>query len=236
MKITILYDNYVCAKGTQADWGFACLIEGLQKTILFDTGAKGDILMHNIKALNEDISKIDLIVISHNHWDHTGGLKSVLDVKSKLKVYIPFSTPMSDKDVIAETGALVLTEKQPKEILDGVYLTGEMGNEIKEQSLILNTTKGLVVITGCSHPGIVNILKQAKKIVNKKIHLVIGGFHLHRHSDKDVQHIIDEFKSLGVEQCGCSHCTGDEAIKLFSNAFAESFISMGTGKIIEIDN
>ena len=236
MIITILYDNYIYADGTIADWGFACLIEDSENTILFDTGAKGDILMHNVKALNADISKIDLIVISHNHWDHTGGLKAVLDVKSNLKVYMPYSTPKSDKDLISGTGATVITEKEPKEILDGVYLTGEMGDDIKEQSLIIDTPEGLVVITGCSHPGIVNILKQAKSILNKKIHLVFGGFHLHRHSEKEVNNIINEFKSLDVEQCGCSHCTGDEAIELFKKAYAENFIRIGTGKVIHIQN
>jgi len=185
--------------------------------------------------LNVDISKIDVVVISHNHWDHTGGLKSVLDVKSNLKVYMPFSTSSADKDLISGTGATVVTEKEPKEILSGFYLTGEMGDDIKEQSLILDTPKGLIVITGCSHPGIVNILKEAKKIVNKKIHLVFGGFHLHRHSEKDINKIIDEFRLLGVEQCGCSHCTGDEAIKLFSETYAENFIKLGTGKIIQIE-
>ena len=234
MKITILYDNYIFTEGTQADWGFACLIEDSQKTILFDTGAKGDILMHNVKTLNADLSKIDLIVISHNHWDHTGGLKSVLDSNSNLKVYMPFSTASADKELIKGTGATVLTEKEPKEILDGVYLTGEMGGEIKEQSLILDTSKGLVIITGCSHPGIVNILKQAKSILNKNIYLVIGGFHLHKHSDKDIDKIIGEFKSLGIEQCGCSHCTGDNAIGLFAEAYAENFVKLGTGKVITI--
>ena len=236
MTLTILYDNYTYAEGTKPDWGFACLIEDSQKTILFDTGAKGDILMHNIKALNVDISKIDLIVISHNHWDHTGGLKSVLNKNSNLKVYMPFSTPDTDKDLISETGATVMIEKEPKEILDGVYLTGEMGDEIKEQSLILDTPQGLIVITGCSHPGIVNILKQVKNILNKKIHLVFGGFHLHRHSEKEVNNIIGEFKKLGVEQCGCSHCTGDEAIEIFSKAYAENFIRIGTGKVINVQN
>ncbi|MEJ2545514.1 MAG: MBL fold metallo-hydrolase [Calditrichaceae bacterium] len=236
MKITILYDNYVFAKDTKSDWGFACLIEDGQNTILFDTGAKGDILMHNIKALNVDISKIDLIVISHNHWDHTGGLKSVLNSNSNLKVYMPYSTSEEDKNMIAGTGATVITEKEPIEILDGVYLTGEMGNEIKEQSLILDTPNGLVVITGCSHPGIVNILKQTKNILNKKIHLVLGGFHLLRDSDKNVKRIIDEFRSLNVEKCGCSHCTGEDAIKMFSKSYAENFIKLGTGKIITIQN
>ena len=236
MKITILYDNYIFKQGTTADWGFACLIEDSQKTILFDTGAKADILLKNIKILNVDISKINMIVISHNHWDHTGGLEAILEKNPKVKVYMPFSTPSEDKEKISKYDASVFTEKEPKEIIDGVFLTGEMGGEIREQSLILDTPKGMVIITGCSHPGIINIVKRAKEILDKKIYLVIGGFHLHRHSEEEVNKIIEEFKSLSVEQCGCSHCTGENAIDQFSKTYAENFIKIGTGKVIQIKN
>ena len=92
-KMTILYDNYVFIDGTKSDWGFACLIEGTEKTILFDTGTKSDVLWHNIKKLNADLSKVEQIVISHNHGDHTGGLKSVLEKKSDVTVYLPFRFP-----------------------------------------------------------------------------------------------------------------------------------------------
>ena len=126
-------------------------------------------------------------------------LDSVLEKNSNVKVYMPFSTSSEEKNRISEYGTLVLTENAPKEIIEGVFLTGEMGDEIKEQSLILDTQKGVVIITGCSHPGIINILKRAKEILNKKIYLVIGGFHLLQHSDDEVVNIIEQFKSLGVD-------------------------------------
>ena len=77
IKMTILYDNYIFTEGTKSDWGFACLIEGTEKTILFDRGTKSDILWYNVEKLNADLSKVEQIVISHNHGDHTGGLQSV---------------------------------------------------------------------------------------------------------------------------------------------------------------
>lgn len=234
IRVLILYDNFSHAPGTIADWGFSCLIEGLEKTILFDTGTKPEILLHNAEKLNVDLKKIDLIVISHNHGDHTGGLKTVLGKKSDVLVYLPFSTPLNFKNEIQNCGATVITEQYPKEIISGAYLTGEMGTEIKEQSLILDTEKGLVVITGCSHQGIVNILEKTKNILNKEIHLVLGGFHLGRHSEQEINEIIAEFKKYHVEQCGCTHCTGDKAMGLFKKAYKDDFKSMGTGKMIEI--
>lgn len=234
MRMTILYDNYVNVAGTKSDWGFSCLIEGAEKTILFDTGTKPKILMQNIEALNVDLTKIDLIVISHNHGDHTGGLRTVLEENSDVSVYLPYSTPSEYKESISSTGAEVVTEKEPKQIAEGVYLTGEMGFDILEQSLILDTPKGLVVITGCSHQGIVNILKRTKEVVDKNIYLVFGGFHLLRHSEEMVNDIVSKFKTYGVQKCGCTHCTGDDAIQLFREAYGENFVDMGTGKIINI--
>lgn len=234
IKMTILYDNYIFSKGTQSDWGFACLIEGTEKTILFDTGTKSEVLWHNVEQLKADLSKVEQIVISHNHGDHTGGLKSVLKKNPDVSVFFPISFAQEYVKSVEGAGAKVVAVDESQKLCENVYLTGEMGDAIKEQSLILDTPKGLVIVTGCSHPGIVNILKKAKQILNKDIYLVFGGFHLMRHSEKQVKEIIKEFKNLGVKQCGATHCTGDKAIAAFKDAFGENYVQMGVGKVIEI--
>jgi 7,8-dihydropterin-6-yl-methyl-4-(beta-D-ribofuranosyl)aminobenzene 5'-phosphate synthase len=234
IRMTILYDNYIFTEGTKSDWGFACIIEGTEKTILFDTGTKSDILWYNVEKLNIDLSKVEQIVISHNHGDHTGGLQSVLEKNPDVSVFLPVSFAGEYISSVEGAGAKVIAVDQPQEICKDVYLTGEMGDQIKEQSLILDTSKGLVIVTGCSHQGIVNILKKAKQILNKDIYLVFGGFHLMRHSDQQVKEIIQEFNNLGVKRCGATHCTGDKAIAMFKKAFGENYVPMGVGKVIEI--
>jgi 7,8-dihydropterin-6-yl-methyl-4-(beta-D-ribofuranosyl)aminobenzene 5'-phosphate synthase len=101
-------------------------------------------------------------------------------------------------------------------------------------SLIMDTPAGLVVVTGCSHPGIVDILKRAKEIRNKPIQLVFGGFHLGNTPDAEVHKIIAAFKELGVGRCGATHCTGDRPIALFKAAFGDRYVPVGTGRIIEL--
>jgi len=128
----------------------------------------------------------------------------------------------------------MIAVSKPIEICQGVYSTGEMGQEIKEQSLILDTPKGLIIVTGCSHQGIVNILEKAKKILDKDIYMVFGGFHLMRHSDEQVEEIISVFKKLGVQKCGATHCTGDRQIELFKKAYGDNYVPIGTGNILTI--
>lgn len=234
IKITIVYDNYVFQKGTKSDWGFSCLVECGGKTILFDTGTQGEILMHNVEKLNIDLKTIDMIVLSHVHRDHTGGLMKVLDQKSDVSVYYPHSFPQKYTQDILLKEAVPIAVKEPVKLFENAYLTGEISGPVNEQSLVLNTSKGLVVIVGCSHPGIVKILKKAQEIWNKKIYLVLGGFHLMSHSKEQVENIADEFKMLGVEQCGATHCTGDGAIKVFKNKFGDNYVSMGVGKVITV--
>ena len=151
VKVTILYDNYVFAEATKADWGFSCLIEGPEKTILFDTGTRGDILMHNIRALNVNLPVIDCIVISHDHRDHSGGLDSVLSLVGHVEVYLPNSFNTSGIPALSNSNVQITLVKDPVEICKGVLLTGELGTSIKEQSLVINKPDGAVVITGCSH-------------------------------------------------------------------------------------
>lgn len=234
INVTILYDNYIHTEGTKADWGFACLIEGTEKTILFDTGTKPDILWHNIKKLNIDINKVEQIVISHEHGDHFGGLFSFLEKKSDAPIYIPASFSDTFVKRTEKAGGKVIKVTEPVELCKNVYLTGEMGTEIIEHSLIFDTSKGLVVITGCAHPGVTKIVNKAREILNKDVYFVFGGFHLMQKSQAQVQAIIKQFEAAGVVKCGATHCTGDKQIEWFKEAYGDDYVSMGVGKIIKI--
>jgi 7,8-dihydropterin-6-yl-methyl-4-(beta-D-ribofuranosyl)aminobenzene 5'-phosphate synthase len=234
LKFTILYDNYLYEKGTKPDWGFSCLIEGTEKVILFDTGTQPEILFHNVDHLGVDLTRVEQIVISHDHHDHIGGLSKVLDRNHDVSVYLPVSFAYEIVRGVEAKKAKVVSVDKPIEICPNVYSTGEMGVQIKEQSLIINTKKGLIIVTGCSHQGIVNILKRAKELFDRPIHLVFGGFHLGGMPDAKVEEIIRNFKELGVEKCGATHCTGDRPIELFKKAFGDNYVPMGTGRILEI--
>ncbi len=235
VRFTILYDNYLYKEGTTPDWGFSCLIEGTEKTILFDTGTRPEILLHNVQAMNVDLNKVEQIVISHEHGDHTGGLSDVLAINPNVTVYLPVSFPKDFVRGVEHYKARVESVDDPIEICKNVFLTGEMGGQIKEQSLVINTRKGLIIVTGCSHPGIVNILNKAKQVLDKPIYLVFGGFHLGDASDNTLNTIIESFKEMKVEKCGATHCTGDKAIGMFKKAFGENYVSMGTGKVFVVD-
>jgi 7,8-dihydropterin-6-yl-methyl-4-(beta-D-ribofuranosyl)aminobenzene 5'-phosphate synthase len=234
IKITILYDNYVYKEGTTAEWGFSCLIEGVEDTILFDTGTDGKILMDNINQLGVNLKQVEKILLSHQHHDHIGGMEAVLKENSKLTVYVPESFAQDFCEWVIQKGAKLKKVSQPIQICESVYSTGEMGSNIREQALIIETREGLIIVTGCSHPGIVNILHKANEIKNKDIYLVVGGFHLLRHSNAQVRTIIQQFKELGVKKVGPTHCTGDNAIKLFEEAYENDYIKIGTGRVLTI--
>ena len=161
-RLTILYDNNPYDYRLKSSWGFSCLIELERKTILFDTGGDGEILLYNMRVLNKDPKTIDMIVLSHIHGDHTGGIWSILREKPALKVYIPESFPQEFEQRLENFRArIVRVMSSSLQILPGVWSTGEIGHGIKEQSLIIDTSKGMILVTGCAHPGIVNIIKKA---------------------------------------------------------------------------
>jgi 7,8-dihydropterin-6-yl-methyl-4-(beta-D-ribofuranosyl)aminobenzene 5'-phosphate synthase len=235
ITITILYDNYKFNQELESDWGFACLIEGLDKTILFDTGTKGSILLSNMKKMEKDPAKVDIVILSHIHQDHTGGMADFLDANSDVTVYLPVSFPDQFKNMIKNKGAKIIEVSKPMEIMEGVKTTGEMGTQIIEQSLILETSKGSVIITGCAHPWILDIIKKAAEISGNNILLAMGGFHLLRTSDKDVLEIIEEFRQMNIRYAGPTHCSGDKTIKLFKENYGENFISLGVGRVLKIN-
>jgi len=235
LKLTIVYDNNKYDPRLETKWGFSCLVEGLQKTVLFDTGGGSGTLLSNMSKLKIDPKEIDTIVLSHIHGDHTGGLSGFLEENSDVIVYLLGSFPESLKDETRSFGAEVVELSEAEKLFNGVYTTGEMGNGIKEQSLIVASSQGLVVITGCAHPGVVNIVRKAKDMMAEKpVYLVIGGFHMSGASTHQIQSVIEGFRQLGVRMVAPCHCSGDETRKLFRQEYEEDYINSGAGKIITL--
>jgi 7,8-dihydropterin-6-yl-methyl-4-(beta-D-ribofuranosyl)aminobenzene 5'-phosphate synthase len=233
--ITIIYDNNRYDSRLTPALGFCCLVKLPQKTILFDTGGDGTILLNNMVKLGVDPKEIDTLVLSHVHGDHVGGLASFLKYNSSVMVYMPISFPQGLKDEVRITGAKLEEVDKARELFDGVFTTGELDGGIKEQSLVLMTPKGLVVITGCAHPGIVNIVKRAKEISKGNVYLLMGGFHLTGASPSQVNHIAEDLLQLGVEKVAPCHCSGEVARRLFSEYFGDDYIDCGVGKEIVIE-
>jgi 7,8-dihydropterin-6-yl-methyl-4-(beta-D-ribofuranosyl)aminobenzene 5'-phosphate synthase len=233
--IKIIYDNTVKTAGLTSDWGFALLISGLKSEILFDTGADPDIFESNFRKMNLDASTIGFLVISHEHDDHTKGIPGLVRMKKNIPVVIPESFSPGFKRELVNSGLEPILVNKPALICENLYTSGEFPGPIPEQALVLNTSKGLVVITGCSHPGIVEMLKVIKSTFKKNVYGVLGGFHLLEKPDKEMETIIAEMKALGVVKCGASHCTGVPQIKMFKDAFGEDFIELGVGNTIKIN-
>jgi 7,8-dihydropterin-6-yl-methyl-4-(beta-D-ribofuranosyl)aminobenzene 5'-phosphate synthase len=136
---------------------------------------------------------------------------------------------------VSELAAEATLVSKPTKICKGAVVLGPMGDQIIEQSLVLDTEKGLVIVTGCSHPGIVAVAKKAKEELHREIYMILGGTHLLRHSGEDLQRVIDTLKELGVQKVAPSHCSGDKAIAKFKDAFGDGFIRIGVGRVLQID-
>jgi len=234
MKLTILFNNVPYDKNLTTAWGFSCLIQHPEKTILFDTGGDGNILLSNMRRLAIDPKDITSIVLSHIHGDHTGGLWRFLDENNDVTIYLPESFPVKFKDEVKKKGAKVVSIYNPIEIYRDVYSGGEMGTWIKEQYLILKTRKGLVIVTGCAHPGIVTMVRHGKEWLKDRVYLVLGGFHLMGYTDSQIKKVIKELKEMGVEKIAPSHCTGENAIYLFKEAWGKNFIDGGCGAVMNV--
>ncbi|HDJ23095.1 MAG TPA: MBL fold metallo-hydrolase [Candidatus Aminicenantes bacterium] len=235
VKLTILYDNHPSPSSRlKADWGFSCLIQGLEKTILFDTGANGSILQENMSHLEVSPTAIDFVFLSHFHHDHTGGLEKLINLNPHLEILLPASFPSTFKNSLRAKNILIREITSFQEICPQAYSTGIIEGWIKEQSLVLEVPSGLILMTGCAHPRIVNIISLVKQFFPKEITLLIGGFHLAGFSSREILQIIQVFRLQEVKRVAPAHCTGDEASSLLQQEYQENFLDVTVGKGFEI--
>ena len=234
IRLQVVFNNVSYARGLETSWGFACVIERTDATLLFDTGDNGDILLSNMHRLGLSPEAVGAVVLSHFHWDHTGGLEAFLLRNPKVTVYMPASFPGEFQQAVASFGASVVAVSGPRSLMDRTYSTGEMGAAIPEQALVLETKEGLVLITGCAHPGVADMAERAKTQFKKDLYLVMGGFHLGGMGEHEILDVIQRLQALGVQKVAPSHCTGEKAIHMFREAWGEDFVEGGLGADITL--
>jgi len=274
-----------------AQFGVSFLLDvetkGSRRKILFDTAAHVEPILHNMALLKIKPEDVDLIVLSHHHFDHTGGLAGIMEAIDKGNVPVVahpeiFKTsvmakPYSDlehfpylnigfigkntKENIEKLGGRWILTKDPLCLMTGVMTTGEIGEEEKvdyekgptpalqhikegrvspdyiadEISLFVNTPAGLVVINGCSHPGIVSIVKKAINTSGiKDVEAIVGGFHLTDASEEKIDQTVEGLSNLNVRRIYSGHCTGVKAEEKLREAFGDRFNRIYSGKIIGI--
>jgi len=208
--------------------------------LLFDTFGNPGVLAKNMRKFNIDPAKIKRIVLSHDDWDHVSGLWYLLEGRRDITVYICPGFNQGIKDRIVSFGARVIEVEPFMEIEEGVFSTGQVqgssiGRSIFEQALAVKSSKHITIITGCAHPGIVNIVNIVRKhFSNEQVYFVLGGLHLKDSTNEISAGIIQELRDLGVCKAAPMHCTGKRATAAMREVFGYGFVQAKEGDVIEL--
>ncbi|MEZ5357222.1 MAG: MBL fold metallo-hydrolase [Candidatus Zixiibacteriota bacterium] len=240
----ILYDNNSRDNSMSPAHGFSCLIEAGDKTVLLDAGGDGELLMSNMAAGGYDPQDIDMVAVTHCHADHIGGLPSVMRAsQQQVKLFLPcggYSGNIAGRalatiDSAANYAGEVIFAEAPTPLCDGIMTSGPVGSGIHEEGLIIRTDAGVVLITGCAHPGIESIVHRAVELTGAPILLVVGGFHLAAESQESIDALAVKLHGL-VRYITPCHCSGDLARQRFKHQFGARFLELGVGSTLRIED
>lgn len=272
LSITVVVDNTSSGQ-FHSEHGLALWISLGDKSLLFDTG-QSNLILQNAKLLNIDLANADAIVISHGHYDHTGGLPAVLDIASKAKIYLhpaaiepKFSQKTSQAKPVGMSDFTkksiqcrhIAWTKLPATIFPGVFVTGQVPRTndyedtggaffvdekchkpdelLDDQTLFIESPKGLVVVFGCAHSGVVNTLDYISKLIgHTKIYAAIGGMHLLNANPARIANTIEAFKKYEIQKIVPLHCTGPKAMQKFKTAFGDKCLLLGAGEQISLNS
>jgi 7,8-dihydropterin-6-yl-methyl-4-(beta-D-ribofuranosyl)aminobenzene 5'-phosphate synthase len=229
VDLTVVYDNYPGSEPLRTAHGFACVVRAGERTVLFDAGGSGKILLENMEKVEIDPAEIQAVVLSHMHWDHIGGLDAFLTVNPDVAVYMPAAFSSSFiRDVEARARSVVRTER-PHEVVTGVWTTDVLERPLVEQALYVETAEGIVVVTGCAHPGVVELARSARSESGAEVRAVLGGFHMAGMGRSGIERVIHGLRELDVRRVGPCHCSGDPARQAMREAFGDDYLDIGVG-------
>jgi 7,8-dihydropterin-6-yl-methyl-4-(beta-D-ribofuranosyl)aminobenzene 5'-phosphate synthase len=216
LTLTEVYNNIPYRRDLIPDWGFSCYIH--EAGLLFDTGAKGSVLLANMQELGISPADVRHLVISHDHWDHTGGIQAILAANPSIEVFVHDGFSEETLGLIREYAAPTIVDTWT-DILSGIAVTGPLENDVREQSLVVTVPGGLLIVTGCAHPHISRIIDRVSR--EGPVWGLIGGLHTVTAEDIDAL--------AGVAYISASHCT--DKIREIEERYPETFRPGGAGKV-----
>ncbi len=236
LEIRVIYDNTSARPDVQADWGFAAAVTFRGRRVLFDSGTKPELFLTNLEKMEVDPSSITQAVISHQHPDHRNGIYKLFPRHPSIRIHFLKAFYEKAYDEATAVGMTPNRVTGPFEVEPGVHSTGMIPGDPPEQSLVVETSKGIVLLVGCGHPGVVNIVETVQAQRGKdSIRLLLGGFHMLRQSEDEINSQIAKLKQLNVRRVMPAHCSGDLAKRLFQEAYGENFETLGAGKVLRFD-
>jgi 7,8-dihydropterin-6-yl-methyl-4-(beta-D-ribofuranosyl)aminobenzene 5'-phosphate synthase len=235
LEIRVIFDNSSARDDLRRSWGFSALVDFRGRRVLFDSGSDPILLLEHMERMQIDPKTIEQAVISHHHDDHRRGIHWVFEKNPAIQVHYLDCFP---EEAFREAAAVKMKPhrvKEPFEVVPGVFSTGIIDGLPAEQALVIETSQGLVMLVGCSHPGVVKMVETAQRQRNKdSVRLLLGGLHMLRQSPEEIRATVKRLLELKVAAVVPAHCSGDVAIEMFQSTYGKQFTG-GAGRWIVLD-